>query len=126
MELIIAPGILFLDEPTTGLDASTATSVMKLLKEYVSYLAITCLIRPLFFVLLYSLSKQDRVIIVSIHQPRYSIYKLFDTLTILSRGDLVYHGVAGDHALQYFTDLGITYVCCSYWSYTSVMHDTLQ
>ena len=33
MELIVAPGILFLDEPTTGLDASTATSVMKLLKE---------------------------------------------------------------------------------------------
>ena len=34
MELIIAPGILFLDEPTTGLDASTATSVIRLLKEY--------------------------------------------------------------------------------------------
>lgn len=55
---------------------------------------------------LFSLSQQDRVIIVSIHQPRYSIYKLFDTLTILSKGDLVYHGLGGDHALQYFNDLG--------------------
>ena len=59
---------------------------------------------------LFSLSQQDRVIIVSIHQPRYSIYKLFDTLTILSKGDLVYHGLAGNHALQYFNDLGITYI----------------
>ena len=39
MELIIAPGIVFLDEPTTGLDASTATSVMKLLKEYDNFIA---------------------------------------------------------------------------------------
>ncbi|XP_065906235.1 broad substrate specificity ATP-binding cassette transporter ABCG2-like [Dysidea avara] len=85
MELIIAPGILFLDEPTTGLDASTAISVIRLLKD---------------------LSKQDRVIIISIHQPRYSIYKLFDSLTLLSKGNMVYYGIAGDHALQYFSDNG--------------------
>ena len=35
MELIPSPGILFLDEPTTGLDASTAHSVMMLLKRYI-------------------------------------------------------------------------------------------
>ena len=35
MELIISPGIVFLDEPTTGLDAGTAVSVVRLLKEYV-------------------------------------------------------------------------------------------
>ena len=34
MELIIGPQVLFLDEPTTGLDAHTAASVMKLLKRY--------------------------------------------------------------------------------------------
>ena len=33
MELIVEPGILFLDEPTTGLDASTAMSVMQLLAK---------------------------------------------------------------------------------------------
>lgn len=34
MELVIQPNVLFLDEPTTGLDAHTAVSVMKLLREY--------------------------------------------------------------------------------------------
>jgi len=36
MELITAPSVLFLDEPTTGLDASTANAVMVLLKRYIS------------------------------------------------------------------------------------------
>ena len=33
LELIISPRILYLDEPTTGLDSSTATSVVQLLKK---------------------------------------------------------------------------------------------
>lgn len=33
MELIISPEVLFLDEPTTGLDATTAFTVVKLLKR---------------------------------------------------------------------------------------------
>ena len=33
IELITAPTVLFLDEPTTGLDASTANAVMLLLKK---------------------------------------------------------------------------------------------
>ena len=56
-----------------------------------------------------SLSKdRECIIIMSIHQPRYSIFKLFDTLTLLSMGNMVYHGPAND-ALTYFEDAGRLY-----------------
>ncbi|XP_065125114.1 broad substrate specificity ATP-binding cassette transporter ABCG2 [Paramisgurnus dabryanus] len=86
MELIIDPPVLFLDEPTTGLDASTANSVLKLLKR---------------------MGNNGRTIILSIHQPRYSIYRLFDSLTLLAGGRLLYHGPA-QNALNYFSDIGYT------------------
>uniref|UniRef100_A0A8C4GWQ0 Broad substrate specificity ATP-binding cassette transporter ABCG2 n=1 Tax=Dicentrarchus labrax TaxID=13489 RepID=A0A8C4GWQ0_DICLA len=84
MELIIDPSVLFLDEPTTGLDASTANSVLLLLKR---------------------MANHGRTIIMSIHQPRYSIYRLFDTLTLLVGGKMVYHGPA-PNALDYFANIG--------------------
>ncbi|XP_077575547.1 broad substrate specificity ATP-binding cassette transporter ABCG2d [Stigmatopora nigra] len=84
MELIIDPPVLFLDEPTTGLDASTANSVLLLLRR---------------------MADRGRTIIMSIHQPRYSIYRLFDALTLLVGGKMVYHGPA-PNALDYFADIG--------------------
>uniref|UniRef100_A0A8C7FXT4 Broad substrate specificity ATP-binding cassette transporter ABCG2-like n=1 Tax=Oncorhynchus kisutch TaxID=8019 RepID=A0A8C7FXT4_ONCKI len=86
MELIIDPPVLFLDEPTTGLDASTANSVLLLLKR---------------------MSSHGRTIILSIHQPRYSIFRLFDSLTLLVSGKQVYHGPA-QSALDYFSNIGYT------------------
>uniref|UniRef100_A0AAY4ALC4 Broad substrate specificity ATP-binding cassette transporter ABCG2 n=1 Tax=Denticeps clupeoides TaxID=299321 RepID=A0AAY4ALC4_9TELE len=87
MEMIIDPTVLFLDEPTTGLDASTANSVLLLLKR---------------------MANRGQTIIMSIHQPRYSIYRLFDTLTLLVSGKLVYHGPT-QNALDYFGNIG--YAC---------------
>lgn len=84
MELIISPPVLFLDEPTTGLDANTANSVMLLLKR---------------------LALRGRTIIFSIHQPRYSIYRLFDSLMLLSLGETVYHGPT-KHVLDHLGSLG--------------------
>lgn len=42
---------------------------------------------------------------MSIHQPRYSIFKLFDNLTLLSHGKIVYHGPS-KHSLKYFERIG--------------------
>ncbi|KAJ7327148.1 hypothetical protein JRQ81_016907 [Phrynocephalus forsythii] len=90
MELITDPGILFLDEPTTGLDSSTSNAVLLLLKR---------------------MARQGRTIIFSIHQPRYSIFRLFDKLTLLAAGRMLYHGPAQD-ALEYFKSIG--YECESH------------
>ena len=58
------------------------------------------------FLYIYSLSdKGNHIVIMSIHQPRYSIFKLLDTLTLLSAGNVVYHGQA-DNALEYFNGAG--------------------
>ncbi|KFO27698.1 ATP-binding cassette sub-family G member 2 [Fukomys damarensis] len=84
MELIMDPSILFLDEPTNGLDSNTAHAVLSLLKM---------------------MSSQGRTIIISIHQPRYSIFKLFDSLTLLASGKLMFHGPAQE-AVQYFASAG--------------------
>ncbi|XP_074946485.1 broad substrate specificity ATP-binding cassette transporter ABCG2 isoform X1 [Phalacrocorax aristotelis] len=90
MELITNPAILFLDEPTTGLDASTANAVLLLLKR---------------------MAKQGKTIIFSIHQPRYSIFRLFDSLTLLAAGRVLYHGPA-QHTIEYFQSIG--YECEPY------------
>ena len=59
-----------------------------------------------------SLSKEGRLIIMSIHQPRYSIFRLFDYLTLLSRGEIIYQGKAYG-ALSYFsTTLGVCVCVC--------------
>lgn len=55
--------------------------------------------------LVFRMANNGRTIIMSIHQPRYSIYQLFDNLTLLVSGKLVYHGPAHD-ALDYFTNIG--------------------
>ena len=65
-----------------------------------------CNISDMLFALSSSLSvKENRVIVLSIHQPRYSIFKLFDSLSLLSQGEIVYHGKA-NMALDYFDQLG--------------------
>ncbi|XP_039247846.2 broad substrate specificity ATP-binding cassette transporter ABCG2-like [Styela clava] len=86
MELILDPPIIFLDEPTTGLDANTANAII---------------------LLLYNLAKDGRNIILSIHQPRYSIFSLFDHLILLQQGNIIYRGAASE-AVDYFSSIGYT------------------
>ncbi|CAF3905554.1 unnamed protein product [Rotaria magnacalcarata] len=101
MELVLSPKILFLDEPTTGLDASTANNVMQCLKR---------------------LAEKGRTIIFSIHQPRYSIFKLFDTVTFMCKGQFVYQGTI-DNVVSYFSTLG--YHCETHENPTDFVLDIL-
>lgn len=90
MELVTSPKVLFLDEPTTGLDASIALNVLILLKR---------------------LAEHGRTIILSIHQPRFKIFDMFDSVTLMSEGSMVYHGDA-NLVVSYFKSVG--YECKEY------------
>ncbi|DBB07632.1 TPA: hypothetical protein ACH3X3_009067 [Trebouxia sp. C0006] len=83
-ELIAEPVLLFTDEPTTGLDSFQAEKVMQTLKD---------------------LCKEGHTVISSIHQPRSSIFAMFDDLILLSEGRMLYSGPASE-ALSYFEELG--------------------
>lgn len=85
VQLLSNPSVLFLDEPTTGLDATSAFQLVRTLK---------------------GLAKKGRTIITTIHQPRSEIWGMFDGLVILTRGSPVYSGKAGD-CLQWFAGLGM-------------------
>mmetsp|Transcript_36097 Transcript_36097/g.66159 ORF Transcript_36097/g.66159 Transcript_36097/m.66159 type:complete len:684 (-) Transcript_36097:150-2201(-) len=81
VELVARPSILILDEPTSGLDATTAQQLMVTLKD---------------------LASLGHAIAVVIHQPRTSIFDMFDNLLLLSRGKVVYEGepVGARHFLE--------------------------
>ncbi|KAL1862889.1 hypothetical protein Daus18300_008218 [Diaporthe australafricana] len=84
VQMLANPSVLFLDEPTTGLDASSAYQLVRTLKN---------------------LAEKGRTVIVTIHQPRSEIWGLFDNLILLSRGSPVYSGPMAE-CLPWFEELG--------------------
>jgi ABC-type multidrug transport system ATPase subunit len=69
-ELIADPAVLFLDEPTTGLDSSTASKIIRIIKLQAE--------------------RTNRTILATIHQPSSDIYSIFDKLLLLSDGRAVF------------------------------------
>lgn len=86
VELITDPKIVFLDEPTTGLDSYNAYEVVHLLE---------------------GLSKQGRIVIFTIHQPSSEIFPLLDKICILGLGRTIYFGPSGNQCLQAFSNMQI-------------------
>ncbi|OAQ71814.1 ABC transporter [Purpureocillium lilacinum] len=84
VQLLANPSVLFLDEPTTGLDATSAFQLVRTLK---------------------ALARKGRTVITTIHQPRSEIWDLFDNLIVLSRGCPVYSGSIPD-CLPWFRGQG--------------------
>lgn len=86
IQLLNKPSLLFLDEPTTGLDTTSALTLVRILRTLASpQIGIT--------------------IILSIHQPRPEIAALFDKLCVLACGGrLIYCDALAD-ANAYFAHL---------------------
>ena len=84
VELIFNPSVLFLDEPTTGLDSFNADQIIHLLV---------------------TLTKKDSTLIATIHQPSSQMVSRFDKLMLLAHGNSVYTG-RSKGAVPFFEDLG--------------------
>jgi len=55
--------------------------------------------------LLKSLAKGKNTVVASIHQPRSTVYSLFDDITLLSEGRVIYSGTRTEMK-SYFNSLG--------------------
>ncbi|KAK0462088.1 P-loop containing nucleoside triphosphate hydrolase protein [Desarmillaria tabescens] len=75
VQLLGNPSVLFLDEPTTGLDATSAFQLVKTLQ---------------------SMAKKGRTIIMTLHQPRSEIFFMLDRVTLLAQGHTLYTGPISD------------------------------
>ena len=84
VQLLSNPSLLWLDEPTTGLDSTSAYQIVKTLQ---------------------TLARKGRTIIVTIHQPRSEIWGLFDNIILLTKGKPAYAGRA-EECLPFFRNLG--------------------
>eukprot|EP00981_Chlorochromonas_danica_P001615 scaffold349_cov237-Ochromonas_danica.AAC.1 len=79
-ELVANPSILFLDEPTTGLDSCAAQSLVANIRR---------------------IAASGRNIVCTIHQPSTAIFNAFDRLLLLMRGGLtVYFGPLGEDSVN--------------------------
>eukprot|EP01103_Thecamoeba_quadrilineata_P003106 TRINITY_DN12927_c0_g1_i1.p1 TRINITY_DN12927_c0_g1~~TRINITY_DN12927_c0_g1_i1.p1 ORF type:complete len:664 (+),score=111.53 TRINITY_DN12927_c0_g1_i1:83-1993(+) len=83
-ELLKGTSLVLLDEPTTGLDASTAMDVVSILSL---------------------IAKSGRTVITTIHQPSSQMLPLFDKLLLLSDGRVAYHGPTS-RVVEYFSKIG--------------------
>lgn len=85
LELIDNPPVMFLDEPTTGLDSSSTLQCIAMLQN---------------------LAHAGRTIIATIHQPSAAIYEMFDHVYLLADGYCMYQGAPGN-TVTFFTNVGL-------------------
>ncbi|XVE96638.1 hypothetical protein REPUB_Repub02eG0239900 [Reevesia pubescens] len=86
LEMVMEPSLLILDEPTTGLDSSSSQLLLRALRREALEGVNICMV---------------------LHQPSYTLFKMFDDLILLAKGGLIaYHGSV-KKVEEYFAGIGI-------------------
>ncbi|XP_054264069.1 ATP-binding cassette sub-family G member 1-like [Macrosteles quadrilineatus] len=102
LELINNPPVMFLDEPTTGLDSRSTLQIVTLLKN---------------------LAQGGRNIICTVHQPSATILAMFDHVYIIGNGYCVYQGSA-NNMLPFLQSIGLP--CPQYHNPSDFMLDVVS
>ena len=89
VEIISFPDLMFLDEPTTGLDSAMSLEVIAAVRN---------------------LANQNRTVICTIHSPSLETGSLFDKLLLMSAGRVIYFGPAMDVA-AFFSSSPYRFYC---------------
>lgn len=84
IEMLTNPSVVFLDEPTTGLDSKSALDVASMIQMF---------------------SENGRTVITTIHQPSSEIMLKFDNVLCMCKGEIVYFGPPNE-IRSHFTNLG--------------------
>lgn len=85
LELAASPSLIFLDEPTSGLDATSSLQILSSLSK---------------------MTQLGMTIIMTIHQPRYSLFQLFDSVLLLGMGGRTVYAGSADGAVPHFVSCG--------------------
>ncbi|KAJ8541688.1 hypothetical protein K7X08_002504 [Anisodus acutangulus] len=83
-EILLNPSLLFLDEPTSGQDSTTALRIVQML---------------------HNIARAGTTVVTTIHQPSSRLFSRFDKLILLGQGNALYFGKASE-AMLYFSLIG--------------------
>ncbi|GMI84747.1 non-intrinsic ABC protein 12 [Hibiscus trionum] len=86
LEMVMEPSLLILDEPTTGLDSSSSQLLLRALRRE---------------------ALEGVNIAMVLHQPSYTLFKMFDDLILLAKGGLVAYLGPVKKLEEYFSSIGI-------------------
>ncbi|XP_065178556.1 ATP-binding cassette sub-family G member 5-like [Sycon ciliatum] len=84
VQLLVAPGIILLDEPTTGLDSFNANQLLRTLTK---------------------LTRKQHLIMVTIHQPKSDLFRMFNDVILMNSGELIWAGPS-QSMLMHFDQIG--------------------
>lgn len=113
MEMLKDPRVLYMDEPTTGLDSFTAEKLIKLCADFAH--------------------ESNMTIVCTIHQPSSQIFKMFDRVILIAEKTIIYQGDLGttpgegqtcDVMIPYFQDQG--YECDEFYNPAEYLIDVVS